>query len=66
MAIVLGPEDEVRVEFAHGDQIDQVVRRELKGLGLTFDQLAEQARQDEFTSERGRNLWFQIAPLAGP
>lgn len=65
MAVVLGPEDEVMVEVASGEEIDAAIRAALDELGLTFDELAEQAREDEFTSERGRNLWFQIAPLGG-
>lgn len=65
MALVLGPEDEVAVEFATGDEIDAAIKLALSELGLTYEQLAAQAADDEFDSERGRNLWFQIAPLGG-
>lgn len=65
MAILLGPDDEVTVEVATDDDINETIGRTLGELGLTLAELAEQAAEDEFTSERARNLWFQIAPIGG-
>lgn len=63
MAMVLNPRDDVTVEVASGDEIDATIQRELDVLGLTYDELAAQAEDDEFASEDARRLWFMISPI---
>ncbi len=41
-------------------EYDRTVTAELRRLGLTYDQLAEQGRTRQFTSEDGRRLWLAI------
>ena len=41
-------------------EYDRAMRAELCRLGLTYDQLAEQARARQFSSEDARRLWLAI------
>lgn len=41
-------------------EYDRTVRAELRRLGLTYDQLAQQARTRQFASEDARRLWLAI------
>lgn len=41
-------------------QHNAAVRKALKSLGLTYDQLADQARKREFSSPRAQMLWVAI------
>jgi hypothetical protein len=47
------------IEFVEADSAEwkQSVRDALAELGLTYEQLAEQARTGHFTSHRARRLW---------
>jgi hypothetical protein len=38
----------------------RTVKAELSRLGITYDQLAEQARTRQFASEDARRLWLAI------
>jgi hypothetical protein len=38
----------------------RTVKAELRRLGVTYDQLAQQARTRQFTSEDARRLWLAI------
>lgn len=40
-------------------------KKALKSVGLTYDQLAEQARRREFSSPRAQKLWVAIGGEAG-
>jgi hypothetical protein len=53
------------VESATGDELDAGIRAALERLGLSYEQLAEMAANDDFPSERARLLWFVIAPRDG-
>jgi len=53
------------VEVASEDDIKAGEEAALARLGLTYDQLAEMARKDEFTSEEARLVWFVISPEDG-
>lgn len=64
VAIVLSDEGEdVQVELASSDEIEAGYAAELDALGLTYEELAEQAAEDEFSSEQARSIWFMIEPL---
>ncbi|AYY11515.1 hypothetical protein EF847_01035 [Actinobacteria bacterium YIM 96077] len=41
-------------------QFDAAKKRALNSLGLTYDELAEQARRREFSSPRAHMLWVAI------
>jgi hypothetical protein len=41
-------------------EYDRTVKAELRRLGITYAQLAEQARARQFTSEDARRLWLAI------
>lgn len=41
-------------------EYDRTVKAELRRLGLSYNQLAEQARTRQFTSEDARRLWLAI------
>ena len=47
------------IELSRADY-DKTVRAELRKLGLTYVQLAEQARARRFASEDARKLWLAI------
>lgn len=42
------------------DEWSQAVQRALSELGMTYEQLAEEARQRDFRSARARRLWVII------
>jgi hypothetical protein len=41
-------------------EYNRTVKAELQRLGMTYAQLAEQARTRQFTSEDARRLWLAI------
>jgi hypothetical protein len=41
-------------------EYNRTMAAELRRLGLTYDQLAEQARTRQFVSEDARRLWLAI------
>jgi hypothetical protein len=53
------------VEVISEANIKHAVDRSLRELGVTFQELAEQARRGRFQSERARLVWMAIADL-GP
>jgi hypothetical protein len=53
------------VEVISEANIKSAVDRSLSELGVTFQELAEQARRGRFRSERARLVWMAIADL-GP
>lgn len=50
------------VEFASDDDVRAGVERALAELGLTYEELAAQAKEGKFSSERARLTWFMISP----
>lgn len=52
--------DEVQVTELSDDQYRAAKRRALRSVGLTYAQLAEQARKREFSSPRAHKLWIAI------
>lgn len=44
-------------------EYERAVANALGDLGLTYDQLADQARRADFTSLRARQLWLLIGDL---
>ncbi|MFF6791086.1 hypothetical protein ACFY9C_18650 [Streptomyces filamentosus] len=42
------------------EEIQTVVRRELAELGLTYDELRDQARRRDFSSAQANSLWALI------
>lgn len=50
------------VEFASDDDVRAGIERALAELGLTYEQLETQAKEDQFSSERARLTWFMISP----
>ena len=52
------PEVEV-IELSRAEY-ERTVKAELRRLGLTYGQLAEQARTRQFMSEDARRLWLAI------
>jgi hypothetical protein len=57
------PKDE-GVEVASDDDLRQFREASLRALGLTFEELEEQAKQGSFASDRARLTWIAIADLA--
>ncbi len=53
------------VEVASTEDIEAGEAAALARLGLTYDQLAAMAAQDEFPSEEARLVWFVISPEEG-
>ena len=60
MAII---EDAPRAVVLTADEERDMIQVELDELGLTYEQLAAAAVDDEFPSERARRAWFMISPL---
>lgn len=52
------------VEVASDDDLRQFREASLRALGLTFEELEEQAKQGSFVSDRARLTWMAIADLA--
>jgi hypothetical protein len=67
MAIVhhapAGQPDDVEVIELSSSEYEQAVQNALSGLGLTYDQLADQARRADFISLRARQVWLLIGDL---
>jgi hypothetical protein len=42
------------------DEYEKTARAELQRLGLTYEQLAQQARTRQFTSQDARRVWLAI------
>jgi hypothetical protein len=53
----MSPED---VPVLTTDEVHAAIERGLADLGLTLDELQEQAETDTFASEDARLLWFAI------
>ena len=51
---------EVEVTELTREEWDAVVAAELARLGLTYDELAEQARTEDFSSSSARWIWMLI------
>lgn len=58
----MSPEEDVTIVTK--EQIDEGVQVALEKLGLTFQELHDQAREGNFVSERARLTWFAIGDLA--
>jgi len=52
------------VEVASEDDLRRFRGASLQALGLTFEELEEQAKQGSFASDRARLTWMAIADLA--
>lgn len=64
MAKVMAGEGSVTVEVATEDELRASIERQVRDLGLSLAELAEQAVDDSFISEQARRLWFMVSPLA--
>ena len=62
MSIRSGEND---VQEATEEQMSEGIQRALKRLDLTFEQLEAQARENKFSSEEARLVWFAISPRSG-
>ncbi|WP_176358180.1 hypothetical protein [Mycobacterium persicum] len=51
------------VDVLSQEDVDAVVEHTLASLGLSFDELAEQARSGHFDSIEGRLAWLAIGEL---
>ena len=58
-------EDDVEVIVLTQQEWDDAVANSLNELGLTYEELAEQAAADDFSSWRARKLWLAIKPHPG-
>lgn len=55
-----GPTDDIEIITLTEQEWDCAVRNTLREAGLTYDQLAEQARTGDFASLRARKLWLTV------
>jgi hypothetical protein len=55
-----GDDGDAQVTEMSPAQYRAAKKRALHSVGLTYDQLAEQARQREFSSPRAHKLWVAI------
>lgn len=62
-AIAERPESDVTQATA--TDLEEAVKNALEHAGLTFDELAEQARSGDFESTRARLAWVAIGDLHG-
>ncbi len=51
------------VEVASNEDIRRAVRRSLEDLGLTYQQLEQQAQRGRFQSNRARLVWMAIRDI---
>lgn len=51
------------VDVLSQDDVDAVVERTLTSLGISFDELAEQARSGHFDTIEARLAWLAIGEL---
>ncbi len=58
----MSPDEDVTIVTS--EQIQEGVQAALQKLGLSFDELHEQAREGSFVSERARLTWFAMGDLA--
>ncbi|MFH9010090.1 hypothetical protein ACH4C6_01840 [Streptomyces sp. NPDC017943] len=54
-----GREDDQHIVWT-AEEIQAVVRHELKELGLTYEELRDQARRRDFSSAQANSLWALI------
>lgn len=52
------------VEIASENDLRQFREATLRALGLTFEELEDQAKQGSFVSDRARLTWMAVADLA--
>lgn len=50
-------------EEATEAEVDEIVRKTLKNLGIGLDELKEQAKLGRFSSEAQRRAWFLVSGL---
>lgn len=55
---------ETLVDIATSEEIQTAVTNALDDLGLTFEELRQQAESGRFGSEKARMVWFAIRDLA--
>ena len=53
------------VEIASEADLEEGQRQALLRLNLSYEELAEMAKRDEFPSEEARLVWFMISPETG-
>lgn len=53
--------DDDTVEYTSAAEFEQAAESALADLGLTREELAQQARDGRFVSERARLTWFMIS-----
>ena len=58
----MSPEEDVTIVTP--DEIEEGMQKALSRLGLTFEELHQQALEDRFVSERARLTWFAMGDLA--
>jgi len=49
-------------ECATAEETEAANQRALDELGITYEELARQAREDEFQSRQARDVWWYLAP----
>ncbi|GGL32952.1 hypothetical protein GCM10014719_37740 [Planomonospora parontospora subsp. antibiotica] len=55
-------DDFVIIDLTHEEYV-RARRQALDELGLSYEQLAEQARRRDFSSPDARSLWLRIKPV---
>lgn len=53
------------VEIASEADLEEGQRQALRRLQVSYEELSEMAKQDEFPSEEARLVWFMISPESG-
>jgi hypothetical protein len=55
------PDDGVEVIKLTSEEYQRAVQNTLDRLGLSYEELEEQARRDDFVSLRARKVWLLVA-----
>ncbi len=61
-----GTDHDVEVFVLNPGELEETISRTLDSAGCTLDQLREEARSGEFSSESNWRLWFCISPFVEP
>ena len=61
-----GTDEDTRVFVLSPEELEETISHTLASAGCTLDQLREEARSGEFSSESNWRLWFCISPFVEP
>jgi hypothetical protein len=64
MATAVAPDVGLATEVLTVGEVQNAARLAVAGLGLTLNQLQDQARRGQFSSERARLVWIAIRDVA--